>query len=316
MPGSATSSFTDAEEYRAELRDIFPALVVATPGAFTARATRTTLGHLHLLRALESLPRVAFVSLPPDRIFISFSSDPANPLVWRGLTLEPGEIMLHARGERLHQRTLGPCCWGLIALTPESLAAACERETGTTRALPELGRILRPSPRNRSRLLRMHEEAARLAETKPHILGHAEVVRAMDQEIEGALMACLTNGEVRPETNTSRHASAIMARLEDMLGTPPYPKLHLAELSRESGVSTRMMHTYCLAFLGLSPQRYTRLRRLHLVHASILRAGGEGASVAELARQAGFTEPGRFAGHYGAVFGEAPSATLRRVRNA
>jgi AraC-like DNA-binding protein len=314
MRGSATSSFTDAEEYRAELRDVFPAFVVAAPGAFTARTTRTTLCHLHLLRALESLPRVAFVTLPPDRIFISFSSDPANPLIWRGLTLEPGEIMLHGRGERLHQRTLGPCRWGFIALTPASLAAACKRETGTTRALPELGRILRPSPRDRSRLLRMHEEAAHLAETRPHILGHAEVVRAMDQEIEGALMACLTNSEARPEANTILRASAIMVRFEEMLAMPPYPKLRLADAGREFGVSTRMIHSYCLAFLGISPQRYTRLRRLYLARAAILRTGGEGASVAEIARQTGFTEPGRFAGHYRAVFGETPSATLRRVK--
>jgi hypothetical protein len=181
MAGSATSSFTDAEEYRAELHDVFAGFVVANPGAFTVRASRIALRHLGLLRALEDLARVAFVSLPPDRIFISFSSDPAHRLIWRGLTLDPNEIMLHGRGERLHQRTTGPCCWGFITLTAASFAAAFKTETGSVRALPELGRILRPSPRDRSRLLRMHREAARLAETRPDVLGRPEVVRAMEQ---------------------------------------------------------------------------------------------------------------------------------------
>ena len=129
----------------------------------------------------------------------------------------------------------------------------------------------------------MHEEAAHIAETRPHLLGHAEVVRAMDQEIEGALMACLTNSEARPEANAILLASATMVRFEDMLAMPPYPKLCLADVDREFGVSTRMIHTYCLEFLGISPQRYTRLRRLNLVRAAILRTGGGGASVAELA---------------------------------
>jgi AraC-like DNA-binding protein len=315
MPGSATSSFTDAEEYRAELSDIFAAFVVSAPGAFTAHATRTTLRRFHLLRARESLPRVAYLSLTPQRVFISLSSGPAGSLIWRGQALEPGEIMLHGLGERLHQRITGPCCWGFITLPPASLAVACKTATGSTRALPELGRIVRPPLRDRQLLFRLHREAARLAETRPHVLGHVEVVHAMEQELEGLLMVCLTNGELRPETDASRRASEIMVRFEEVLATHPYRKLRLAEVCRGFGVSDRMIHSFCLTFLGISPQRYIRLRRLHLVHAAILRADGERVRVAELARRAGFTQLGRFAALYRGTFGETPSTTLRRARD-
>jgi AraC-like DNA-binding protein len=316
MPGSATSSFTDAEEYRAELSGIFAGFVVLAPGAFSACTTRITLRRFHLLRARESQPRVAFLSLPPERVFISLSSGPARSLIWRGLALEPGELMLHGLGERLHQRIVGPCCWGFIALPPASLAAACTTATGSTGALPELGRVLRPSPRDRQHLFRLHREAARLAEIRPHILGHPEVVHAMEQELEGVLMACLTNSEVRPETDASRRASEIMVRFEEVLATHPYRKLRLAEVSRGFGVSDRMIHSFCLTFLGVSPQRYMRLRRLHLVRAAILRADGERISVAKLARHAGFTQLGWFAALYRAAYGETPSTTLQRVRDA
>jgi AraC-like DNA-binding protein len=316
MPGSATGSFVDAEEYRAELSDINVGPLVLTPGTFTASATRITLRRFHLLRAQESLPRVAFLSLPPERVFISVSSGLARSLIWRGLTLEPGELMLHSPGERLHQRIVGPCCWGFIALSLASLAAACKTATGSTRALPELGRILRPSPGDRQHLLRLHRAAARLAEYRPHLLRHSAVIHAMEQELEGVLMACLTNSKERRESAASRRANEIMVRFEEVLAAHPYQKLRLAEVSRGFGVSDRMIHSFCVAFLGVSPQRYMRLRRLHLVRAAILRADGQRVHVAEIARHAGFTQLGWFAGLYRATFGETPSTTLRRARCA
>ena len=74
-------------------------------------------------------------------MFISFSLTGAAPGL-AGIALEPvREIMFHARGERLHQRTDGPSSWGLISLSPASLAAFCETETGGALPLPEVGRI-------------------------------------------------------------------------------------------------------------------------------------------------------------------------------
>lgn len=312
MPGSATSTFTDAEEYRAELSETFGGLVVAAPGAFAARVAQVTLHHFQLLRARETLSRAAFVALLPERVFISFSCCTTSSLIWRGLTLAPGEIVLHAIGERLHQRTVGPCCWGFIALSPAWLAAACKTATGSKRALPEFGRILRPTSRDRRYLIHLHCQAARLAETRPHILGHPQVIHSMEQELEGALMACLTNSEARPESDAVRHANEILIRFEDAFAEHSHRRLRLAELCRGLGVADRTFHSWCQTFLGVSPQRYMRLRRLHLVHAALLRAGGKGASVAEITREAGFAAPGRFAALYRSAFGEAPSATLRR----
>jgi len=316
MPGSSTSSFTCAEDYQAELSDVVAAFVVTSPAAFTASATRITLRHLHLLRARESLSRVACVSLPSDRAFISFSSDPALSLVWRGLALEPGEIMFHGRGERLHQRTVGGSCWGFIALSAASLAGFSKIETGRALAIPASGRILRPSPRDRKHLLRVHREAARLAETGPHILAHPEVVRAMDEELAGVLVACLIDSEARPETDAERRAGEIMARFDEVLAADPGRTLHLADVCDRLGVSGRLFRELCLACLGVSALKYMQLRRLSLVRAAILRAASHEARIGDLARHAGFTKHSRFTAHYRAAFGETPSMTLRRVKDS
>lgn len=313
MSSSTTSSFTEADDYQANLREIMAEFVVTSPQPFTARTTRITLHHLHLLRARETLPRIAYIALPPELVFISFSSDPALPLFWRGLTLEPGEIMLHSRGERLHQRILGASCWGLISLPPATLATFGEVVIGRAVAPPVSGQILRPSARDRRHLLRVHTEAAHLAENRPQVLGHPEVVRAMEQELAEVLVTCLTACEVRTESNSVRRTATIMHAFEDLLTTGLHQSLLLPEICAAIGVSERTLRGCCAVVLSVSPLRYIQLRRLKRVRAAILRADPKKARVADLASYGGFTQPGRFAVLYRAAFGETPSTTLRRA---
>jgi AraC-like DNA-binding protein len=316
MPGSSTNRFIDADDYRLGLADIFAAFTVTAPGAFAAHATRITLRHLHLLRAREALSRVAVVALPQELVFISFSADPALPLVWRGVALDADEIMLHSRGEKLHQRTNGASTWGCIALSPSALAGFCATETGGALALPERGQILRPSASDRQNLLRVHGEAARLAQTRPRVLEVPAVVRAMEYELAGYLINCLTNNEVRIEGPVARQGADSMMRFEDLLMKDPHRGVKGPELCRHLGVAERSLHNYCRTFLGVTARRYGQLRRLQLVRAAILHADPREARISVLAREAGFTEPGRFAGLYRAIYGEAPSATLRRAGEA
>ncbi|HME27106.1 MAG TPA: helix-turn-helix transcriptional regulator [Acetobacteraceae bacterium] len=312
MPGSGTNRFPDANDYESAAVDIFAEFTLIHRGPFSARASRATLHRLRLLRAEETQARVAYVSLPPDSVFISFSLDAGLSLVWRGLTLQPGEIVFHSRGERLHQRTYGTSCWGLIALSPASLAAFAKTMTGRTLAAPASGQILQPSPRDRRHLMRIHAEAARLADTKPQILGHPEVVRGMEQELGAVLLTCLTESDRRIETDAMRHAADIMIRFEAALAIRPCDRWDLAELCVTVGVSKRTLRRYCAIFLGVAPSEYIQLRRLRLVRAAILRAEHTTTRIRELARVDGFTEPGRFATLYRRTFGETPSATLRR----
>jgi AraC-like DNA-binding protein len=250
--------------------------------------------------------------MPNDAVFVSFSLDPALPLIWRGLRLGPGEIWLHGRGERLHQRTLGPSCWGLIWLPPASLAAFSKTVTGRAVAAPDRGKILRPSAQDRKHLLHIHAGASRLAGTKPRTLAHPEVMRAMEQELVGVLISCLTNGEERVETLAVRRASDIMICFEEMLANSPLERWSVTELRASDGVSERTFRGYSATFLGTTPYQYMRLRRLMLVRAAILRTDRASAKIGDLARACGFTEPGHFAKLYRVTYGETPSATRRR----
>lgn len=94
-------------------------------------------------------------------------------------------------------------------------------------------------------------------------------------------------------------------------GRPP----RLAELCRTLGVSERTLRSAFVATLGMAPARYLRLRRLHLLRAALAVADQHQSSVAEIARGFGYTDCGRMAADYHALFGEYPSATLLRGVN-
>ena len=180
--------------------------------------------------------------------------------------------MLHSSGARLHQRTLGASYWGLIWLRAASLAAFGKTLTGIVLAAPDHGKVLRPSAKDRKHLLHIHARASSLAETKPRMLIHPEVVRAIEQELIPVLISCLTNSEERVETLAMQRAGATMAHFENMLANLPHERWSVAELRASAGVSERTFRDYCAAFLGTTPDQYMRLRRLILVRAATPRA--------------------------------------------
>jgi transcriptional regulator GlxA family with amidase domain len=87
----------------------------------------------------------------------------------------------------------------------------------------------------------------------------------------------------------------------------------MPELCELVGVGDRTLRSCCAEFLGISATRYVLLRRLKEMRRALRGADPNMVNISELARRCGFTELGRFAGAYSAVFGESPSTTLRRA---
>jgi AraC-like DNA-binding protein len=159
-----------------------------------------------------------------------------------------------------------------------------------------------------------HNIAAHLARTAPDILVHPEVARALEQGLVNAMVSCISGGEAA-ETGSVRHRHAvIMRRLEEVLEANPDRTLYVAELCGAAGASGRTLRACCQEHLGMSPTRYLWLRRMHLARRALRMADPAAASVTEIATSYGFWELGRFSVAYRSLFGESPSASLRRHR--
>jgi hypothetical protein len=101
MAVGGTIVYGDPDGYAAGFGDARVNLTITGAGDFKARLTRLKLKHLEIRRFRESLPRIAYISLPPERIFLSFSVGKAPP-TFNGFAIRDGDIILHGLGACIH----------------------------------------------------------------------------------------------------------------------------------------------------------------------------------------------------------------------
>ena len=286
------------------------------PGSFYARVTSVRLPHLRLFSIEESLPRIAFVSLPEEWLHFAFAVAPKRPSIWAGLEMQSLDLMVHSVGEHLHQQTSKGYKWSIMSVAQEFFASTSKALTGSTIVPPQVGRILRPSRADVGELQRHHQKVCRFAEAKPQALTSREVARAIEHDFVYALVNCLTAEViVHSDTLARRRHSMVMNRFEDLLVAKFDRQLPIAHLCEAIGVAERSLRMCCFEFLGMSPGDYMRLRRLNLVRVALQHPDPLTANVSEVAGRYGFTELGRFAAYYRTIFGEMPSDTFRRSRS-
>jgi AraC-like DNA-binding protein len=306
------ASFSDPKDYESAFGKASVQLTVTGGGDFKTRLTWLRLRHLQVFLWREQLSRIAFVSLPPSRIFVSFPTG-KSPLIWNGIELRLGDIVFHGRGEQMHQRTNGKSSWGLMSFPATQLSSYGNSLNGRKLAIPSFGRILRPQRVVSAHLLRLHAEACRLAETNDGSTGHPRIRQGLEQELCHAVVDCISANDNKQDLkNGERHAD-IMVRFEGAIAIYAERQPSLAELCAAIGVAERTLRVCCAEFLGLSPTRYILLRRLNMARSALRRADPATATVAEIARSFQFSELGRFAVAYRRIFGEMPSITLRKA---
>jgi AraC-like DNA-binding protein len=312
MAENGTLTFSDPDGFAAGFSDAHIKLTITGAGDFKARLTQLKLKDLKLYRCCESLPRIAYISLPPEQMFLSFPVGAAS-VISDGFALRNGDMVLHGRGERTHQRSNGACQWGLISLSPKQFASCGKALTGQAIAPPHASRMLRPARAEVLRFQRLYAQACRLAEAAGQkLIERPEVARALEQELLHAIINCLTANETDDNPKTRRHHAAVMVRFEETLSKRIDQKLNMPALCAELGVPARTLRMCCAEFLGVSPTRYLLLQRLNKARWALRRADPSTASVAEVARSYQFLELGRFAVKYRTTFGELPSTTLQR----
>jgi AraC-like DNA-binding protein len=239
----------------------------------------------------ESLPRIAYVSLPAEQMFLSFPLGAAS-LISDGLVLRNGDVVLHGLGQRTHQRSNDACRWGLISLSPARSANCSKTLTGQI-APSHAGRILRPAHAEVLRFQRLLAQACSLAEAARHeSIDRPEAARALEQELLHAIINCLAANEMDDSPRTRLHHGAVMVRFEELLGKRIGQRLNVPALCAEISVPERTLRMCCAEFLGVGPARYLLLQRLNKARAALQRADPKTTSVAEVARNHQFVELG------------------------
>ena len=200
-----------------------------------------------------------------------------------------------------------------MSLAPGDLATAGITLVGRELTAPIATQMVQPPPQAMSRLLHLYEAAEHLAETVPDILNHPEVARATEDALVRAMVACLVEGEAVGSDNSHGRRAPVMQRFERVLEENLDRPLYMNEICAAIGVTARTLQLHCQEVLGTSPHRYLWLRRMHQARRALSLANAAVTTVTQIATDHGFWELGRFSVAYGRLFGEAPSATLRRA---
>jgi AraC-like DNA-binding protein len=287
--------------------------VITKRGEFWVESTHIDLHRLFMYRSDESLPRIMKVAPSGMRAGIVFATDPGEPsMLINGVEIADGQISRNGLDWEWYLRSSAPCRWGSMSLMPEDLAAASKAIIGRELVPASFARSLTPRTAALSRLRKLHEAADHLAKTAPDILAKPEVARAIEEALVEAMILCLSEGHLGDVRNVHRHRARVMRRLEEVLTSALDRPLYMPQLCATVGASYTTLHDCCQDYLGMSPKRYLWLRRMHLVRRAFRIADAEKTTVTEIATDYGFWELGRFAVAYRSLFGEAPSAALRR----
>ena len=310
MPRSVMSVFSEPDEFQAALREEGVLnLLVTGPGKFRTRLTQVTLHHLRLLAGEERLSRIVFAAVPVDTLFVSWPVDDRPGPIWDGVGLRVGEMITLGPGQRIHSRTDGLCHWAAIRLSAEELAQYARALTGAAFVVPPVARW--QPPRGALRQLRyFHQAAVRTAKAPSGVLADKETAHGLEQQMIHVLVQSLSKGPIDAETEATCRRRGTVARFEDLLEAEPIPRI--TEIGPSLGISPRMLRDFCKKNLGMGPSRYRRLRGMQRARRALRHENPEVASVSAVARRYGFRDLVRFATNYRALYGESPSATLRR----
>jgi AraC-like DNA-binding protein len=263
-------------------------------------------------RFADNLPRVAHSAGTGERVTISFRTQPGPSLLWGGAEMLPTNIVRHGEGGSPFQRSSGSACWGAMSLPVADAVAIGETLGGRDLTRPKQTQIVTPAPSVMAKLQRLHEAAGHLAEEAPEIIANPDSARGLEQALVEAMVGCLAGGEAREHSAAQRQHAIVMRRFRRVVEDNPGQPLYIPDICRTIRVSERTLRMCCQEQLGMSPKRYLLLRRMRLARRALREAAPGTTSVTAIGTRYGFWELGRFAVEYQALFGEPPSATLRR----
>ena len=120
----------------------------------------------------------------------------------------------------------------------------------------------------------------------------------------------LTN---QSEDASDRDGTIIRRAIAEMRAHLTEP-ITVPEIADAAGVSVRGLQMAFVRQLDVAPLLHLRQLRLEAARSALVDEAMVGTTIADIARRFGYANSGRFSTHYRNEYGEAPSATLHRIR--
>jgi AraC-like DNA-binding protein len=312
MAWSRFFSFDDPEAYQAAIQGGQLEILPTAKGRFQVEMSQVRLDRVWMQRFHIALPQVSTAMTAPERKAIAFLTEESSPSVQHcGMEVTPDDIIVCSHGV-WHQRSLPNFHYGSMSVSTQDFPHLYESIVGRELRKERSSPIFRAGRALMSQIRAVHKEVGQLAKLAPDILDCPAVVQDLEERLIQAMVRCFTDGSNRNASRGAQQHELMVSRFEQFLEANENRALYLSEICAAIGVSERTLRFACEDHMGMGPIRFLSLRRMHLAHRALLQADPVASTVTEIATGFGFWELGRFSVAYRRLFGESPSATLRR----
>ena len=313
MPSSVARSFADPDYYATAIRQGTSEVTQTARGHFTAHLTRIDLHKLWMQRFSETVARVKHTTGWGGRAVIAFPTRPGLRQSWSGVDLQSTEIIRLSEGSSYYQHSAGATSYGTMSLPVADMTSLGASIAGRDLSPPCDALIVTPLPSAMAKLQRLHAAAGHLAETAPEVIANPEAARGLEQALIEAMVGCMAIDDAREDRASQRRHERIMRRFHKLIEEQPDQPFYIPEICTAIGIAERTLRLCCQEQLGMSPKQFLITRRMHMVRRELSRALPGTTKVTDVAAHYGFWEFGRFAAVYKSLYGELPSATLKRA---
>jgi AraC-like DNA-binding protein len=289
-------------------------------GWFRARHQRQQLGTGILDWGHYNLPVIVQGAFPAQCLTLGAILHSPVPGYLNGQPVPAVSMQIYTEGLELHYRTPLDVIWTALQIDREQLQTVAMARLGQPLPVPAQGWLnVQPVAQDGAAFAAAVNGALRAASRTPAGLLSPVRMAAVHERLLAAFVDALASGlrlnDHRGEHLASRRL-ALIRRAQDYLTVHADQPFSMQALSRESGLSERMLQYLFREVYDTSPQSWFQAMKLNEVRRELRRLGPGSGRVAEVAMQWGFMHLGRFSAAYHKLFGERPSDTLRWNRSS
>jgi AraC-like DNA-binding protein len=305
-------SFEQPDEVEAAHHYASASIVPTARGNYAAQLVRIMFDKLEISSLYETAPRIRHVRQTNKRSFFKFPALPGFAMVSGGMAVPYGSIVRHAHAEEYYEHTTGPLQWGVMSWPHEEIARLGIALAGVDLEAPRSPLVTTPAPGALTGLMRLFAAATALSIDSPDVVASDIPAHSLEQSLAEALIGCVSDQREDEDRAAVRSHQTIMRRFHRILEANAGEPLYVPDVCVAIGVSERTLRSCCQEHLNMGPKQFLLLRRIHMAHRALVASNSVETTVTGIATQFGFWQFGRFASAYRSIFGEPPSATLRR----
>ncbi|MFL6547915.1 MAG: helix-turn-helix domain-containing protein [Povalibacter sp.] len=310
--------YTDFDEFADSIRGLDGRYIPTASSEDNWWIDREPIGQLTVQRTQIGAPVTFAGDGSPDSITVGIPLSDASELRIDGQPMSPSGFIVIRRDRPFTYAAPRKSKW--IGLTiPKVLfedpcfadaAQLLDQRLSETRAS-----TLMPSLRRVSQLLDLlcgEKTPVHITGPQARAAAQEQVLLSVAQMLRDSFSDSRTQRFGRPRVMRDTVLARCVTVFRENTGQP----ILVGDLCKQVGVSERTLRNVFHEYFGVGPVRFLRARQLHEIRGALLRAQVGQDTVTSVAMRFGVWDFSLFARSYRAMFGEAPSETLRQSRTA